>query len=82
MPHFICTHPESSGRLPRPGTLDVDIGIAVGASSGQYGSLPMRASHFVYGEEDTNEGDDVMTLRQQIRQDVVTLGNQLRAAAA
>ncbi|MDO8540707.1 MAG: nucleotidyl transferase AbiEii/AbiGii toxin family protein [Opitutaceae bacterium] len=39
VPHFICRHPESSGRLPRPATLDVDIGIALGASSGQYGSL-------------------------------------------
>jgi predicted nucleotidyltransferase len=26
-------------QLPRPATLDVDIGIALGASSGQYGSL-------------------------------------------
>lgn len=39
MPHFICRHPESGIQLPRPATLDVDIGIALGASSGQYGSL-------------------------------------------
>jgi hypothetical protein len=39
VPHFICQHPESSTGLPRPATLDVDIGIALGASSGQYGSL-------------------------------------------
>jgi hypothetical protein len=39
VPHFICRHPESSTQLPRPATLDVDIGIALGASSGQYGSL-------------------------------------------
>jgi hypothetical protein len=37
VPHFICRHPESSTQLPRPATLD--IGIALGASSGQYGSL-------------------------------------------
>jgi len=39
VPHFICRDPGSSTRLPRPATLDVDIGIALGASSGQYGSL-------------------------------------------
>ena len=39
VPHFICRHPESDTRLPRPATVDVDIGIALGASSGQYGSL-------------------------------------------
>lgn len=39
VPHFICTHPTSTAGLPRPGTLDVDIGIALGTSAGQYGSL-------------------------------------------
>jgi predicted nucleotidyltransferase len=39
VPHLICRHPESATPLPRPATLDVDIGIALGASSGQYGSL-------------------------------------------
>ena len=39
VPHFICRHPASDTRLPRPATVDVDIGIALGASSGQYGSL-------------------------------------------
>ena len=39
VPHFICRDPGSGTRLPRPATLDVDIGIALGASSGQYGSL-------------------------------------------
>jgi len=29
VPHFICKHPEANQRLPRPGTLDVDIGIAL-----------------------------------------------------
>ena len=41
-------------------------------------SAPLRAAHFVYGEADTNEGDDVRTLRKQIQQDVVTLGKMLR----
>jgi hypothetical protein len=39
VPNFICRHPGAATRLPRPATLDVDIGIALGASSGQYGSL-------------------------------------------
>lgn len=38
VPHIICRHPKSA-TLPRPVTLDVDIGIALGASAGQYGSL-------------------------------------------
>jgi predicted nucleotidyltransferase len=39
VPHFICRDPDLGTQLPRPATLDVDIGIALGASSGQYGSL-------------------------------------------
>ena len=39
VPHFICRHPEAAGGLPRPATLDVDIGVALATSSGQYGSL-------------------------------------------
>ncbi len=39
VPHFICRDPKPGTQLPRPATLDVDIGIALGASSGQYGSL-------------------------------------------
>lgn len=39
VPHFICTHPTGGDVLPRPATTDVDFGIALGASAGQYGSL-------------------------------------------
>ena len=43
VPHFICRHPESSTQLPRPATVDVDIGIALVASSGQYGRSSQAA---------------------------------------
>ncbi len=39
VPICICQHPEGDGELPRPATLDVDLGIALGASAGQYGTL-------------------------------------------
>lgn len=39
VPQFICKHPTSANALPRPATLDVDFGIALGASGGQYGTL-------------------------------------------
>ena len=39
VPHFICRHPQNDAALPRPATIDVDIGIALGASAGQYGSM-------------------------------------------
>ena len=40
-------------------------------------SGPVRAAHFVYGEIEPNEGGDVRVFRQQIQQDVVTLGRLL-----
>lgn len=48
VPHYICRHPAGSGALPRPATLDVDFGVALGASAGQYGSLSadLRAQGF------------------------------------
>lgn len=48
VPHYICQHPASSTALPRPATLDVDFGVALGASAGQYGSLSsdLRAQGF------------------------------------
>jgi hypothetical protein len=39
VPQYLCRHPVSDSALPRPGTLDVDLGIALGATAGQYGSL-------------------------------------------
>ena len=39
VPHYICRHPTGITALPRPATLDLDLGVALGASAGQYGSL-------------------------------------------
>lgn len=39
VPICICKHPEGDDELPRPATLDVDLGISLGASAGQYGTL-------------------------------------------
>ncbi len=39
VPQFLCAHPSGALALPRPATLDVDFGIALGASGGQYGTL-------------------------------------------
>lgn len=39
VPEFICRHPTGGRALPRPATLDVDLGVALGASAGQYGTL-------------------------------------------
>ncbi len=41
VPRFLCRHPEGPHALPRPVTLDADLGISFGASMGQYGSLQM-----------------------------------------
>jgi hypothetical protein len=48
VPHYLCRHPTGSTALPRPATLDVDLGIALGASAGQYGPLSahLRAQGF------------------------------------
>ncbi len=39
VPYYICRHPAGPKTLPRPATLDVDFGVALGASAGQYGTL-------------------------------------------
>jgi hypothetical protein len=39
VPLYLCSHPTGANALPRPATLDVDFGIALGASAGQYGTL-------------------------------------------
>lgn len=39
VPLCICQHPNEGDILPRPVTMDVDFGIALGASSGLYGSI-------------------------------------------
>lgn len=39
VPKYLCGDLTSARTLPRPATLDVDLGIALGADSGQYGNL-------------------------------------------
>ena len=39
VPLYLCKHPTGDRALPRPTTLDVDFGISLGASAGQYGTL-------------------------------------------
>lgn len=41
VPRYLCGDLSSPRDLPRPVTLDADIGIALGASQGSYGSLQM-----------------------------------------
>jgi hypothetical protein len=41
VPKYLCGDLSTSRTLPRPVTLDADLGIALGASLGQYGSLQM-----------------------------------------
>ena len=33
VPYYICKHPTSRAALPRPATLDVDFGVALGATA-------------------------------------------------
>lgn len=39
VPKYLCGDHTQHRTLPRPATLDVDLGIALGADSGQYGNL-------------------------------------------
>ena len=39
VPKYLCGDLTQHRSLPRPATLDVDLGIALGSDSGQYGSL-------------------------------------------
>jgi hypothetical protein len=39
VPKYLCGDISASRKLPRPATLDVDLGIALAADSGQYGNL-------------------------------------------
>lgn len=41
VPKYLCGDLSTPRTLPRPVTLDADLGIALGASHGQYGSLQM-----------------------------------------
>jgi hypothetical protein len=44
VPKYLCGDPTQTSDLPRPATLDVDIGIALASDSGQYGSLSWELS--------------------------------------
>src|SRR5690606_27143142 len=57
VPHFICKHPVATSALPRPATLDVDLGVSLGASAGQYGTLStdLRAQGFKPSEQHTGQ---------------------------
>jgi hypothetical protein len=48
VPLYLCRLPAAERALPRPATLDVDFGISLGASAGQYGTLAsdLRAQGF------------------------------------
>src|SRR5438105_4479105 len=48
VPKYLCGDVTSVRELPRPVTLDADLGIALGASAGSYGSLhwDLRAQGF------------------------------------
>lgn len=41
VPKYLCGDKTRTANLPLPATLDVDIGIALAASAGQYGSISM-----------------------------------------
>jgi hypothetical protein len=41
VPKYLCGDKTTTANLPLPATLDVDIGIALAASAGQYGSISM-----------------------------------------
>lgn len=44
VPKYLCGDLSQRRELPRPATLDVDLGIALAADSGQYGSLRFELS--------------------------------------
>jgi hypothetical protein len=54
VPKYLCGDLSSPRTLPRPVTLDADLGIALGASLGQYGSLKMdlQAQGFRFSKDE------------------------------
>ncbi len=55
VPKYLCGDVSASRALPRPVTLDADLGISLGAEAGQYGSLQMdlRAQGFRLSQEES-----------------------------
>jgi len=54
VPKYLCGDLSVSRSLPRPVTLDADLGIALGADHGQYGSLQMdlQAQGFRFSQDE------------------------------
>jgi hypothetical protein len=54
VPKYLCGDLSAARALPRPVTLDADLGIALGASLGQYGSLQMdlQAQGFRFSKDE------------------------------
>lgn len=55
VPKYLCGNHSPLRNLPRPVTLDTDLGIALGASAGQYGSLQWDLQRHGFSK-DTSSG--------------------------
>jgi len=55
VPKYLCGDDTQHHNLPRPATLDVDLGIALGTDSGQYGNLFWELSGQGFKKNATNE---------------------------
>jgi len=55
VPKYLCGDQTQHRTLPRPTTLDVDLGIALGTDSGQYGNLFWELSGQGFKKNATNE---------------------------
>jgi hypothetical protein len=64
VPKYLCGDLSAPRTLPRPVTLDADLGIALGASLGQYGSLQMdlQAQGFRLSKDEFGDARFVKTV--------------------
>jgi len=64
VPKYLCGDLSAARTLPRPVTLDADLGIALGASLGQYGSLTMdlQTHGFILSSDESGGPRFVKTL--------------------
>jgi len=56
VPRYICAHTSAPGSLPRPVTLDADLGIALAASAGGMASLRFALMDQGFQKSATAEG--------------------------
>jgi predicted nucleotidyltransferase len=56
VPELICTHPSAGANLPRPKTMDVDLGISLGTSGGLYGTLSSALQSIGFLESEKERG--------------------------